>query len=474
MYRMLIVDDDLAHCQGIDHLTKQYIPELDTALCDDAPQALELLRTETFHILFVDIRMPILTGLDILEQILPVQPDLQVIVYTAHSEFEYTQRAMKLGVRHYILKPIRIAEFQQELLAVLEECRANEIRQFRDFVSKTYYGSCAAHQPPASGFPCQIALIDFEKGVLSGETAEAELQADLPAGLRLILLNESQLAVAGDAIDADWLVRGLDHFTHVGYVIVSCGRIPDADRLGTALKQASELLSFRFYMKNRHIYRLDETLSSSWLPERQPEDLAIVAEMVNSGKYEEAEKAILQAFETMQRSGNRSDLSIKYLVVDFLRQFQPPGEDGSDALEGSVRQILASKHLDALRDLCIETIRRAKQERSETSGRHVIDRAIDILKAECDQNISLGQLAQRVYLSPSYLSYLFKKHTGETYIKFFTELRMKKAKELLLQTNLKVGEIGKRVGYANISYFCILFRDFYGMSPSQYRETQIR
>jgi len=79
-----------------------------------------------------------------------------------------------------------------------------------------------------------------------------------------------------------------------------------------------------------------------------------------------------------------------------------------------------------------------------------------------------------VYLSPSYLSYLFKKNTGESYIKFFTGLRMKKAKELLLQTNLKVGEVGKQVGYANTSYFCMLFRDFYGMSPSQYRESQIK
>lgn len=473
MFRMLIVDDDLAHCQGIDHLSKQLIPDLDTVLCDDAPQALALLRAETFQILFVDIRMPILSGLDIIEQILPVQPDLQVIVYTAHSEFAYTKRAMQLGVRHYILKPIRIGELQQELTAVLEECRANEARRFRDYVSKTYYGTCAAEEPAVSGFPCQIALIDFEQSVLSSEHAVEDLRGLLQNDLAVILLNESQMAVAGTAIDEDRLIRSLDRWTRIGYVIVSCGEVAESGRLAPALKQASDLLAFRFYMKNRRVYHLDDTLPSGWLDGRQPEELAVIAEMVNDGRYEEAEQAVTQFFAGLQSSGQRSDLYIKYLLVDWLRQFQPP-EDGGDVMAASVKQILASKNPEALCSLCCEAIRRVKQERSENSGRLVIDRAIEILKAECDRNISLGQLADRVYLSPSYLSYLFKKYTGETYIKFVTGLRMKKAKDLLLRTNLKVGEIGNRVGYANISYFCILFRDFYGMSPSQFRETQIR
>ena len=473
MLRMLIVDDDFTHCQGINHLTKQYFPQLETAICDDAVQALALLKSKKFNILFVDINMPVLSGLDIVEQILPAQPDLQVIIYTAHSEFEYTKRAMYLGVRHYILKPIRIEEFQQELLSVIDECQEGHMSRFRDYISKTYYGTYTGVLSVPDGFPCELALIDFESSVLSESNPEKSLGQLLGNGTQVILLNECQMVVAAKQLDYLMLTNVLERWTDVGYVTVCCGQISDAKELSSTFKKVTDLLSFRFYMENRKIYDLKETFTAEWKGECRQEELGTVAQMVKCGKYEEAEQALVQFFALVQQSGQYSDLYVKYLIVDFLRQIQLPDENGTDSLETYVQQVFCSKNADTLCAWCCEMIYKVRQERNEMGGRQVIERAIDILRAECHKNISLSQLAERVYLSPSYLSYLFKKITGESYIKFFTGLRMKKARELLLQTTLKVGEIGKQVGYANTSYFCILFRDFYGISPSQYRETQI-
>lgn len=473
MLRMLIVDDDFMHCQGIEHLTGQYIPELETTVCDDAQQALELLRSERFDILFVDINMPVLSGLDIVESISAEQPELRVIIYTAHSEFEYTKRAMRLGVKHYILKPIRVEEFCQEVMSVVEECRESNTERMRDLLCKTYYGTDASEMG-TDLFPCDMVLVDFERSVLTEKDSEQTLQRLLGDAAQAVMLNECQMVIVAADMERVPLTDVVRQWTDVDFVVVSCGR-PRAVQLPDIFKKVADLLvSFRFYMESGYVYDLDEPFVAECPTDSCPESLDEVAELVRVGRLEEAEKMLVRFFALTQQSGHCSDLYVKYLVVDFLRKIQLPEEKEANRLDEYIQQVFFSKNVDALCAWCCETIYRMQQERSDANGRQIIDRVIEIMYAECQEDISLNSLAKRVYLSPSYLSYLFKKNTGESYIKFFTGLRMKKAKELLLNTNLKVGEVGKQVGYANASYFCMLFRDFYGMSPSQYRESQIK
>lgn len=94
-----------------------------------------------------------------------------------------------------------------------------------------------------------------------------------------------------------------------------------------------------------------------------------------------------------------------------------------------------------------------------------------IYEGYADADLSLSTLAGKVYLSPSYLSKLYKKETGETYVEFLTRVRMDEAKKLLKSTGMKSSEIGLKVGYVNAQYFCYLFKKYCGMSPIEYRET---
>ena len=73
-------------------------------------------------------------------------------------------------------------------------------------------------------------------------------------------------------------------------------------------------------------------------------------------------------------------------------------------------------------------------------------------------------------MAPSYLSSVFKKETGQNLNRFIKSVRMEKAKELLCSTNMKVAQISERVGFANVSYFCRSFREYYGSSPESYRK----
>lgn len=85
-------------------------------------------------------------------------------------------------------------------------------------------------------------------------------------------------------------------------------------------------------------------------------------------------------------------------------------------------------------------------------------------------DISLDDLANKAFLSPSYLSHRFKKETGESIVKFITSYRLKKASVLLRSTNKKIIDVCEEVGYSNLSYFCSIFKNHYGLTPLKYRE----
>ena len=90
--------------------------------------------------------------------------------------------------------------------------------------------------------------------------------------------------------------------------------------------------------------------------------------------------------------------------------------------------------------------------------------------AHFGEELSIEMLAEQVFLAPSYLSTIFKKDTGQNLSKFIKECRMEKAKELLEGTHEKIVQISEEVGYANVSYFCQSFREYFGVSPQKFRD----
>lgn len=84
--------------------------------------------------------------------------------------------------------------------------------------------------------------------------------------------------------------------------------------------------------------------------------------------------------------------------------------------------------------------------------------------------LSLDVLAEKVFLTPHYLSSIFSQEKGIGLNKYIKKVRMDKAEQLLTTTNMKIGDICEAVGYTNLSYFCKTFRNEYGVTPEKYRE----
>lgn len=89
-------------------------------------------------------------------------------------------------------------------------------------------------------------------------------------------------------------------------------------------------------------------------------------------------------------------------------------------------------------------------------------------------DLGLKDVAAACYLTPNYLSRLFKQETGVTLLKYINDYRMKHAQSLLRNTQMKVNLIAQETGYRSASYFCQRFRDCFGVTPENYRLNALR
>jgi AraC-like DNA-binding protein len=94
----------------------------------------------------------------------------------------------------------------------------------------------------------------------------------------------------------------------------------------------------------------------------------------------------------------------------------------------------------------------------------------DYIHTNYSQRLSLKSLAERVYISPYYLSHLFKQITGFTLISYIQMTRVRNAQQLLLTSSLRISDISERCGFTSFPQFNRVFRKFCHISPSQFRD----
>ena len=113
-----------------------------------------------------------------------------------------------------------------------------------------------------------------------------------------------------------------------------------------------------------------------------------------------------------------------------------------------------------------------KQEKEKDSGKIpnlFVQKAADYIKPNYSEKISIKEIADQLYLSPNYLSELFKKHTGKTISEYLTDYRLEKACQLLDHAEYRVGDVSGMVGIHDGRYFSNMFKKKYGMTPTEYR-----
>lgn len=504
------------------------------AIAQDGLQAWNLLQEhpET-DVVMTDIRMPNMDGLQLTERIRSLPGgETEVVILSGFGEFDYAQQAIRFGVQDYLLKPatkeqlaqvfekiaVRLDErhLQANQLLYMEQLRRergqeDKIRWYEQWLEckeaqadpERGFGRIGVRldlaQPPFLLVAAELdqyaefqerysaedrKLCGFIVRNILNEIAESYGAFDsvlLPPNRYLFLLNAAAdvrderlgLRIGRDFQQALYkYLRLFEVKLSVGCSL-PCGHLSD---LPAAYDQAVAALRHKFFTGPESVHIFDAAML------RRNEchyPTELEKKLIASFKQndEPAGWDLLRTFLRHLYEQGQSAESIRFaageMLVNLFRQLREVKSlpVSSDIMETFIADIREQETFAGLGDRAAELIRFILQTLAlEGLSLSPVGKGVEYMKIKLNRDISLQEVADYVGMSPSYFSVLFKQEKGCNFVDFLVRLRMEMSLELLERTELTVAHIGDEVGYRSYRYFTKVFKDYYGMTPTQFRE----
>jgi len=415
-YKVFLVEDEIVTREGIrdtvDWAAAGY------QFCGEAPDgeiALPLIYERRPETVITDIKMPFMDGLQLCRILRETLPATKIIILSGHDEFKYAQEAIQIGVTEYLLKPI----IPQELLMALRKVarRIDEEHQ-----TSAHLQALQAQMVSQRSMLRERCLLDLVTGNSSAadfiEQAQS-LEVDLLAPWYQVLVIRA-LARAGAPDASPYGVQ-----QQVDAIIAeSAGEIDSIVSFKQSLEEIILILKGETPAAlARQAQRLSELI------QRQMAAQAAYLAVIGVGHPTERLGMIAQSFAQAQAQ---------------ISACQNPTLAGTP--------VQPDHH----------------QEQRHSAG--LIAKARSYIDANyADPDISLSLVAAQVLLSPTYFSLMFGREVGETFIEYLTNVRIRRAIDLLHTTSLTSSEIAYQVGYHNPRYFYSVFHKVAGLPPNEFR-----
>ncbi|SFA75094.1 two-component system, response regulator YesN [Cohnella sp. OV330] len=524
MYSILIVDDERFERDGVKFLIDKYGLALEIAEAASGEEALQYIAEHPIDILLTDIRMREMDGLQLAEQVRSLRPSAKIIFLSAYGEFEYAQKAIHLQAIQYILKPVDVTDFLDVLMKAMQMLQEEERAQqsLRQESQKSIQwekhriladllrsggdaGALTDGDPRHALLPWHQVL---PNGDLSGErryrmmmldtrqrffdSADPEFERSLtewlPYPSSIINMNEYQSLILLE-VEAD---EPAERFGELGREIMAWFKAQsrqeisvivseafgDAEGMRDEYRKVEAILESKFFYEEGGV-RLTATLAEQPVDTQSIEQtLEEINELIERGEFGLVRTRFEALFDHLKNSDRFSVIYVKYICSEIVRSILKSTKTKDlDFFKQSLETIYKTAVLKDLRGVMTAIFEAygaqltpASPSQPPESVHKVVADVIQIIEREYRSELSVELIAERVYLTPSYLSHLFAKQTGLSLIKYLTMHRLAKAKALLQETNRKIIDISHDVGYSNFPYFCTLFKNYYGKTPTQIRE----
>lgn len=507
-------------------------------LYENGASALEAAAQDMPDILITDIGMPKMDGLELIRELKERKPELRAAILSCHSEFHYAQQAVKLQVQDYLLKdtldPSDIRKLLIQFIASLNEesellkkqlhmehlvDRSKEMRKEK-FIRSTI------HQPMLDsdkwkaelhsfGLPFHagkivipvIGILDefrlakhrfLSDDVLRFAIDNVIEEAVRSEGMPSVHFNySSQESVLLQTFPAGLKVNGYDELK--GMLISIQRTIKQSLKLSMSFmtgdicespEQIKQSIACMRANATGRFYRSPGSITRSTVsPAAAGGDLFVLftqaseqlRELLLSKDSEGVGSTVSGWLAEAEQQKYAPDLVkdwVLKLLLDAKLKLQTilhfRSAQSIDVLHGEVMELGSLAELkEWLIAHCLAAISAANQLGGQ-SRRTEVAEACQFVSRHLDRKISLEEVAEQLFMNPSYFSRLFKKETGETFIEYVTRMKMDRAKELLDQTGAPIGKICETLGYDNQSYFIKLFKTFSGVTPVEYRSQQKR
>ncbi|SFD50278.1 two-component system, response regulator YesN [Paenibacillus catalpae] len=511
MHRILIVDDERIEREGIRNLIRKLKLELDPLVAENGEAALRIVQSEPIDIVITDIKMPFMDGLELSEKIREEHPDIELIIYSAFNEFEYARRAMRANVSNYLLKPIQVPEFLTAIQRATDACLEKEAERKRELQLLEGYRLGMAYER-------EKMLLDAINGIRPNKPLAAPaIDEAVPEFIHLLLVecprlffdmynddffsmlherlnlpfdylnvnaNQSILFVRHSAPLSREILRSLAETVsastlerygqQVGIIVGAAAE--GWDGVHQVYCGIERLLEFKFFINEQAILFAEEHFSESSFDEAELQTISEkIYQCLNFSDLRGAKYGVELLFSYLKTTGHFSSLYTKFLCSEIMNRVLVKEQKKSLAvINDYLDKISRTSSLHELKDLMFGVFdlvdSSSGTKHKEESANKIIEQIKQMIEEQYDQDLSLEGIAEQVYLTPSYLSYLFKKETGQSLIRYITQVRMDKAVMLLRDTNMKIVDICQKLGYRNSNYFIQSFRQHYGVTPAKFRE----
>ena len=486
MKTLLIVEDEKMIRQGIKAMVQRSGVPVEVIMeCNNGETALEVIKEQKIDVMFTDIRMPKMDGIELVKRMQSCEHVPLTVAISGYDDFSYAVEMLRNGVREYILKPVE----REKIVEVLKKLN-DELESKKEEVATTQkIGHQQMKHMIISDAISEEERLTLEKQYADQFYREAyrvccqrsqERNISGAGAQNYILLenvNENDVFIVPEEKCALLLRNELQD----GYVGVS--NIHEGIRqLKEAYKEAVAMRKMAFTRNRTKVFFLDE---KEHIPEKlvteaakltEPAANLVRVQLLGTERLEELEKSIYQLFfET--KNGRIEPDAFEWCIREFLDDVQ---KTYRNALGEDEKQIEAAKVIwdecciDTYEEKIMELIaylhEKIHSQFDVNKNSQKMKMAIEYIESHYASDLNMAVVSNYISMNYSLFSYSFKQYTGTNFVNFLKEIRMKKAKELLAETDMKIIEISQAVGYDNEKHFMKIFKATCGVSPSEYRK----
>ena len=478
--KILIVDDELPIREWL-KLTMSGIKEqgIEVRAASNGREAWDICKMWRPDMVMTDIKMPKMTGLELLKMIKEHYLETYVVMLTSYSDFEYAREAIKYKASEYVLKNEITSETLDMILKNYKEAKVkiednNENVYMKDLI-KTYEETGEfPYEIDEGNHVFAIACKDAKKEFGGIETYLNTFVSDIKhfiyePGITVWvctykMLNSSGF-MFGEAMEFCTNVSSLKE-ARIGF----SGFIDDIPK---ACKRAREALDIGFYDTHSQVfYYVNHKDYHDEIKSYRKE----IVSLVNKERLDEAKTMVDEFIKKIEKE---KVTDIEYIlkcikdIIDAykLSKIEYSGHEIYDYCEAAKEKVSLCKSIDELKECVNQFINGVKGDMSiEYNNYSNYVKSAIIYVSNHYMNIeSVADVADYVNLNQDYFSRIFKSETGETFNSYLTNFRIEKAVELLEKTDLKIYEVGEKVGYPNLSYFSRVFKKVKGVNPFFYK-----
>lgn len=483
MYTLLIVDDEEIEREGM----AQFIPwdsyEIKVvSTARNGAEGLEKIAKFRPDLAIVDIKMPVMNGIEMIRQAKEQYPDMTFVVLSGYGDYEFTSQAMELGVRHYILKPCdesKMIPVLNKAFAELEEARKKNARSekletearllkpyareqlFRDLLLGKVQASSGARQlvDELGGEQRMVLLLDFrlkcgfdslERYVVGNMLGDL-----LPDGTLLMTTGvDRDVLVLADAMAESSVETAVQVLKKEFKRFETLPMLSSASRTGTLaelsvlFRQAQELLQLNMDENEPALLRPSRNAA---LPETVNEIFDLEA-LRQTGSYEELLQELAFSFAKMEAKDYRPQQRQKLCELAWKLLFEDKAAP-EDSLPAWADALTAAWN----------------HPQPDARSREIF---LAIYENLPEPEFSLQTIAQqRLFMSEDHLRRIFSQMTGNRFSAYLEHCRITQARRLLeFQPDMKISRLAELVGYPlDGQYFSKVFRKICGVTPTEYR-----